>query len=93
MPHLLLYVFFNPQRSSLTLGNAEECEIHSLVLRHAVANSLSTVSHKLRRCRCAFPVDGLRVSALRRIGGVLRRCEAEDVGPFLKLLLVYTQSQ
>ena len=70
------------------LSDAEERKVRGLVLRHGVSDSLGTVADELRSRRCAFTVDGLCVSALGRVRGILRSGEAEDVGPLLQLLLV-----
>lgn len=73
---------------SLPLRNAEECEIILLVNRHSVANALGAVPNELRCRGGALAVDGLGVSALGGVGGVLGGGKTQDVGPLLKRLLV-----
>jgi hypothetical protein len=71
------------------LRNAKERKIHRLMHWDGMTNTLCTVTYKLC-CRArTISVDRLRVSALRRVGGLLRRREIQDVRPFLESLLVY----
>ena len=70
------------------LGDAEKGKIHSLLLRHAVADALGRVPHHLCGRGGAVAVDGLRPAGLGCVGGVLGGREAKDVGPLLELLLV-----
>ena len=69
-------------------SNPKEGEIHSLLLRHAVADPVGAVAHELGRGGGALAVDGLGPAALGRVCGVLGRGEAEDVGPLLELLVI-----
>jgi len=69
-------------------ADAEEGNVHGLVLRHAVADALGAVADELRRLGGSLSVDGLGVALLGGVGGVLLLGKAENVGPLLQLLLV-----
>ena len=52
--------------------------------RNGVADSLGAVTNELGRLGRAVAVDGLGVSGLRGIGGILLLREPKNVGPLLQ---------
>ena len=53
-----------------------------------MSDTLSAITHELRRRGGSLTVDGLGVSAAGCVGRVLGGGEPKDVGPLLELLLV-----